>query len=405
MLFADPDALEGETTQKRWVPLHVALQLLWEQNPKLHDMGLAVASIEKHGFRDNSAFDMNLTNASGAKGAIVYGNGRIQALAWMYEQKRPLPRGVMRHKVEGYWCVPVEFGLDAVNEAAATAFAIDHNSLTLSGGDFQNYEAIRIYDEALLKDLMQGVYDAGETLAMLDGNDLDELLVEMPAQVDDYDELLDLQPHDVPDAIFPSDNPYDIPTLLLDWQADYCDMPVETWGAKKRDKMNGTWVFYTDDNRFNSLWAAPETVVNTRCVNAVEPNFTTTPQTPYAIGLYEIYRKRWIARYWQSHGIRIFVDMNVASRFYEANLLGVPKGWKAYATRGYTRSLDDLQTEVDLARAHAGTHDILFLVYGGGDKVREYAQSNGLIHIPEAMLFTKWSGGGLGKDNGKQQDV
>lgn len=39
-----------------------------------------------------------------------------------------------------------------------------------------------------------------------------------------------------------------------------------------------------------------------------------------------IYKKRFLARAMQEKGIGVFVDLNVAPKFYKLNLMGVPKG-------------------------------------------------------------------------------
>ena len=168
---------------------------------------------------------------------------------------------------------------------------------------------------------------------------------------------------EVPDALWPSDNVSDVPSLLVNLQANAVCLPVMLWGAasRKKGRMRGTWLFYTDDYRFEALWKDPSPVVNTGCMSAVEPNFTVGPQTPHAIALYNIYRKRWIARWWQSHGIRIFVDMNIdVEWFRDIMLLGVPRGWKAYATRGYVKRMHKTVEEYVLACEHASTEDIFW---------------------------------------------
>lgn len=191
----------------------------------------------------------------------------------------------------------------------------------------------------------------------------------------------------MPDALWASDNDYGIPLLLDALQADALDLPVELWGNTRRSaRMGGTWAFYVDDYRFEALMKDPSTVVNTRCVNVIEPNFTTTEQMPMVMALYQIYRKRYLARWWQAHNIRVFVDMNVHPRFYEVNLLGVPEGWRAYATRGYSEQLSALEAEYLLAKKHSGDSEhLLFVVYGGGQAVKRYCQQNGLIHVDEVM--------------------
>lgn len=203
---------------------------------------------------------------------------------------------------------------------------------------------------------------------------------------EDYTDLDPDAVYDVPDALFASDNAWGIPTLDPALQATTLGLPLEIWGeTTRRKRMNGTWAFYTDDYRFEALWDDPAPVVNTRCANAVEPNFTTGRQMPPAVALWSIYRKRWIARWWQVCGIRIFVDMNVSKRFYDLNFLGVPKGWKAYATRGYSDQLDATLEEYALACQHADSESITFVVYGGGRATQELCQQRGLIWIDETM--------------------
>ena len=194
---------------------------------------------------------------------------------------------------------------------------------------------------------------------------------------------------DVPDALFPSNNDHDIPTLLLEMQADFVDLPVKQWGTlpktAKRKLQGGTWHFYTDDYKFNALWSCPQKLLNTQCPTAIEPNFSTSDQMPVAVGLYHIYRKRWLARYWQENGVRILVDLNVSPKLYDYALLGVPTGWRAYATRGYTDQIKSLEAEHALARNHAQSENIIFLVYGGRKQIRAWCQQNGAIWVPEHM--------------------
>jgi len=190
---------------------------------------------------------------------------------------------------------------------------------------------------------------------------------------------------EVPDALWPSDNQLGIPSLLLSMQADAVDLPVVVWGSVSRNtRMSGTWAFYTDDYRFEHLWTDPSLIIKTGCVNAIEPNYSIYNQTPPAVATWQIYRKRWMARYWQSKGLRIFVDLNVNRAFAEDNLQGVPAGWSAFASRGYNERVNDLAFELSLAQGVAGKKDgLLFVVYGGGSIVKSFCMDNGLVHIPE----------------------
>lgn len=192
--------------------------------------------------------------------------------------------------------------------------------------------------------------------------------------------------HEVPKALWSSDNDWGVPTLRLDLCADALDLPVVQWGTRCRKAyMNGTWSFYVDDYRFNALWRDSSAVMKSGCINTIEPNFSIFTYTSPAEALFQIYKKRYLARTWQEMaGIKIFVDMNVPLEFQEMNLLGVPKGWRAYATRGYTDRLEDLEEEYRIAKEHAGSDYIQFLVYGGGNSVKHWAKDHtGVMWVTE----------------------
>ena len=72
----------------------------------------------------------------------------------------------------------------------------------------------------------------------------------------------------------------------------------------------------------------------------------------------------------------------------DLNLLGVPRGWKAYANRAHNGG-DGLEEECELAREHAGTAEILYLVYGGGKAVQELAGARGWNWCPEQFDAAK----------------
>lgn len=191
---------------------------------------------------------------------------------------------------------------------------------------------------------------------------------------------------DVPDAIWPSDNPLAVPVLNLAQQARAVSLPFVGWGSIARTtRMVGTYHFYTDDSRYDSLWRDPAPLLRSGAVTVVEPNFSIYDQMPLPVALYRIYQKRWLARYWQSYGVTVIADLNVAEPYAELNMLGIPDGWRAYATRGYDARTDATMAEWRLAVDRAGTDDLLFMVYGGGSRVAELCQQQYWLHIPERM--------------------
>lgn len=149
-----------------YVPLSQARR--WDENPKRHDLDALVSSIETHGFGDPPKFD-------GTLDALVYGNGRTEALERMRDAGAEAPRGVGVTD-DGEWAVPVIFGVDAASRAAAVAFAIDHNNLTLLGGQLTLEDVLGIWDEESLQQVLDGAPDVAPLLASLEGADLDSLL-------------------------------------------------------------------------------------------------------------------------------------------------------------------------------------------------------------------------------------
>jgi len=160
------EAPSEERLELRYIPLPQAKR--WDSNPKRHDLDALVRSITTHGFGDPPKYDAQLEG-------LVYGNGRTEALERMRAAGKEPPRGIGVLD-DGEWAVPVIFGVDAKSSAAAVAFAIDHNNLTLLGGNLKIEDVLGIWDEEALRQILEDAPDAGALLASMDGDDLDSLL-------------------------------------------------------------------------------------------------------------------------------------------------------------------------------------------------------------------------------------
>jgi hypothetical protein len=172
-----------EKLKLRYVPLSQAK--LWDDNPKLHDIGALMRSIQLHGFGDPPKYDAKLEG-------LVYGNGRTEALVRMREEGMAPPRGVVALEDDEDWAVPIIFGVDAASRAAAVAFAIDHNNLGLLGGNLGFTDLLALWDEEGLQKVLADVPDAGALLASLDSDDIAALLTGpnfQPAGADDQSRL------------------------------------------------------------------------------------------------------------------------------------------------------------------------------------------------------------------------
>lgn len=184
------------------------------------------------------------------------------------------------------------------------------------------------------------------------------------------------------DAVFPAANWLGIPDLDADLSADCVPLPVLAWGSVARSRgHSGTWHCYVEDARFSALLPDPSRLVSTGATAACEPNISVYEDTPTALALASVYRKRWVARYWQTCGVRVFVDVNVPARLLDRpeTWFGVPPGWAAFSTRGYDRRVEDLELEYATVRRLADRP--LFLVVGGGRLVAAWCAGRpGVVH-------------------------
>ncbi len=136
----------------------------FDRNPKKHDVGALITSIKRYGFRDAPIFDGTLK-------ALVAGHGRLKALEAIRGEGAAAPAGI-RATDGGQWLVPVQMGVDSKSASEAKAFLIDHNTLTLSGGDLGVDAMLRLYDQDGLGDLLK---ESGPTVSF-DGEDIDKLM-------------------------------------------------------------------------------------------------------------------------------------------------------------------------------------------------------------------------------------
>lgn len=201
-----------------------------------------------------------------------------------------------------------------------------------------------------------------------------------------------------PDALFPSSNALGIPDLDASMQGDFFDYPLAYGSVRRASEYKGHTIhFYVDDYRFNALgaavehgatwwklWERPDKVWQSGAPSFAEVNFSTSQAQPYAVALWQTYKKRYLARYWQERGMRCWVDLNVAPRWAELNLTGVPLGRTAYATRVHMgEDGSALIAQAELAECHAGTSNIKFAVYGHSKAIEALCARQGWLYIPE----------------------
>ncbi|PWB01665.1 DUF4417 domain-containing protein [Duncaniella muris] len=192
------------------------------------------------------------------------------------------------------------------------------------------------------------------------------------------------------DVLYPSDNIFEIPTLLLEEQAGNLELPLSPWGANSRLRKDvTTYHFYVDDYRFEALFKDPIKLLTSGCKAVVEPNCSCHDQTPIAWGIQLIYKKRWLCRYLQECGIKVYADLNVSHKFIEYNKMGIPKGYNAFFTRGLDGWMESLKSDLQVAQEISGLERPNLIVYGGGDEIQEFCRKHGLLYVTDFINAKK----------------
>ena len=344
----------------------------YQPNPRNHNRGTERGSgVIEHSFRQYGAGRSLLADKNGV---LIAGNQSQQ--------------GALNAGIEDVIEVETDGHTVVVVKRTDLDLSKDKRAVELAYADNRTNELSLDYDvDTMLKDIEAGV----DLSRLWSSDELDGLLQSVQDSQDEFDiDLSDfrqqngLTRNDVPDALFPTDNDWGVPTLDLAVQAVNLELPAIRWGKFTRKKrVSGTYHFYIEDFKFSNLWEHPEDVVNASAAAIIEPNFSTGNDTPRAVVLWGIYRKRWLARWWQQFGIKVFVDLNIEAVFEDIALLGVPQGWKAYANRGYGTDMSHLDTAFEWAQSRSGVDNPLYVVYGGGKSVTDHCKRRGWISIME----------------------
>lgn len=207
--------------------------------------------------------------------------------------------------------------------------------------------------DVLLEDIesgldLSGLFDGDELAAfVLDIGDSSEEVRDVFADVaDEFDSAYTLKS----DMAFPSVQPFGIPEFRPDrlleipdglslWPGDDLrstvgDSPkllIYSNSCQTLNFSDSIMAFYTDDIRFESVWNYPDKMA-TRLLNAaflgvVSPNFSLWPGQAQAVHIFNIYRSRWVGRYFQETGINVLPDVNWSDREdFEFCFCGVPQG-------------------------------------------------------------------------------
>jgi hypothetical protein len=222
------------------------------------------------------------------------------------------------------------------------------------------------WDDETLASLLDSMSKDQKDAIGFNDQDIDELLARLnPEEEEEKKELeLDDISDELPgasalkdDMVFESDLPYDLPPLIPEMCASLPEGPIMTWCGPFRSNIEDakTWLwpwkhttmvgmppmhsvipcFYVDDYKFEGLWTDIEKWT-TRLLNAgvktvMMPNYSLHSEGPLVMQIYNLYRSRWVARYFQEAGLKVIPDVISFPRIHDVALGTLPKNLEVAA--------------------------------------------------------------------------
>ena len=143
-------------------------------------------------------------------------------------------------------------------------------------------------------------------------------------------------------ALFPSANLYGIPMLRHTAAPEVHGLvPFTSIGSFPRHACH----FFLDDYRFERVWNRPSVYVPRlrQFPVVLTPDFSLYTDWPMSVNLWNIYRSRWLGRYWQEHGITVVPTVGWAGESsFSFCFQGIPVGSTVALSPPDVRSSDVL---------------------------------------------------------------
>jgi hypothetical protein len=245
---------------------------------------------------------------------------------------------------------------------------------------------------------------------------------EEPENVEDEDQLED-------DPIFSSSHAFGIPDLLPEllctevprtiWDRSVSSTREDAWYCYSAgpgtipaaDSRSGGFLgFFTEDFRFERTWndspGFTEWLRDMDFAGVAAPDFSTWADWPLTLRLYNIYRSRWCARYWQEAGIPVIPIIQSIGRTKldsagptsnsfsaEVCLRSLPKKIPVLATEA-RNSQGKEDYWIGWANLHKPALSILqvkqLVIYGGEENQKRFLGRLGRVGKTELVLLSSF---------------
>lgn len=119
------------------------------------------------------------------------------------------------------------------------------------------------------------------------------------------------------DWLFETDNEYGFPVVRSSPNFSAVDLlPFHMAKSLLKDDLNKAVHFFIDDYKFEQIWRTPFKYVPMflKYGNIVSPDFSVWSVQPYTLNLFNMYRSRWCARFYQEMGVNVLIDVRWADK-------------------------------------------------------------------------------------------
>jgi hypothetical protein len=214
-----------------------------------------------------------------------------------------------------------------------------------------------------------------------------------PTEVKDMFELREV-------STFPSSNRWGIPDLRPDMLCETfptkvfggdrlsmpktkeeCDQYLFICGNTTSYKPEGGYLgFYVFDTKFEKVWDDALTYLEDlhrlKWAGVLSPDFSTWDDDPPAVRIWQIYRSRWVARFWQEVGHKVIPSIQTYPKWFDLGPGGgIPVGTKVVSLQCRTKDKENVPEPRAYLRLFAEAIDAVqpevVLVYGGRRHTKE----------------------------------
>lgn len=280
----------------------------YDKNPRKNDEAIpyVMASIREFGFKVPIIIDKN--------DVVVCGHTRLESAKQLHMKEVP--------------CIIA----DDLTEEQIKAFQIADNKVS----------EIAEWDFELLDEEMDDIFDIDmESFGFEFVNAEEEHQKNKEQNVENVTNLLNLGI-----ANYDGTGKYDIPQIEPVYELPEIDEWIGFNYVLSDQNPEGKAVhFFIDDYQFERLWNNPDKYIDKlkQYVAVCAPDFSPFQDMPLAVQIYNHYRKHWVAKYLQEHGVTVIPTIRASAdeRSLDWYLEGEPTDGIVIISAMWTRSEED----------------------------------------------------------------